>query len=237
MNICRRCKITINDDAMMCPLCHGILEDTDIEADEELDDPETYDSRSITYPDVTPVSRTLHFIMKLLIFASVVAGFTTVVINAVLFNGFWWSLIVCMSLAYGCFVVLYVFRTRKSLQKLIQVQMVVGILFLIALDFALGYSAWSVKYAIPIILVATDVSVAVIMLVGDDNWQSYVMTEIVTFLFSVVMIVLGVFVKVNILDVSIFSIGAVVITGLLLATTIVFGDRIIQNELRRRFHI
>ena len=106
--------------------------------------------------------------------------------------------------------------------------------FLVLWIIFLGYRGWSFEYALPILFVAVDIGIVVIMIVGIDGWQTYIMTEIVTTVLSFALIVLQLF---AVIDTSIFAVIAFIIDGSILLGTLMFGQRMISNEVKRRFKI
>ena len=229
---CIRCNIKIIDNTVECPLCHGVLE---VEHEvEKTDEQVEGESKSVTYPDVTDELRTMQFITRLAIFASIVAEVTVLIVNYMTFNGIYWSLIVGLGLIYGCITLVYSFKERRSLQRIIQVQMFLALILVVLLDYILGFKGWSFQYAIPLTLMGVDTTMAIFMIVGIDGWQNYIMTENVTFLLSILLIILH---FTGIVPTSLFAIIAACVTGFILLGTIMFGQRMISNELKRRFKV
>ena len=229
---CNRCNIEIMDDAIECPLCHGVLEDA---PDSDADTPQVEDvSRSLTYPDVSSSVHLLQLIVRIVIFTAIVAEVIVLIVNYMTFNGVYWSIIVGLGLLYGCATLLYSVLERKSMQRIIQVQMLLALLLVILLDVVLGYKGWSFKYVIPLILMGVDLGIVVLMFVGIDGWQTYIMTEIVTFLLSIVLMILH---FTHLVSTSYFTIISLAVTGLILLGTIMFGQNMISNEIKRRFRI
>ena len=229
---CNRCNIEIMDDAIECPLCHGVLEDA---PDSDADTPQVEDvSRSLTYPDVSSSVHLLQLIVRIVIFTAIVAEVIVLIVNYMTFNGVYWSFIVGLGLLYGCATLLYSVLERKSMQRIIQVQMLLALLLVILLDVVLGYKGWSFKYVIPLILMGVDLGIVVLMFVGIDGWQTYIMTEIVTFLLSIVLMILH---FTHLVSTSYFTIISLAVTGLILLGTIMFGQNMISNEIKRRFRI
>ncbi len=226
---CIRCKLNIEDDAIKCPLCNGVLEGS-VDDSHDLNQ----ESVSVTYPDVTNSLRTMQFIMRLVTFAAIVSEVVVLFVNYLTFDGIYWSLIVGLGLCFGVLTLLYCFRVRRSIQRIVQVEMFLGIILLILLDYLLGGEGWSFRYALPILFVAVDIGVVVIMIVGIDGWQTYIMTEIVTVILSLILIV---FHFTGIVQSSIFAVIALCITALILLGTFMFGQNMISNEVKRRFKI
>lgn len=82
MTKCNRCNIEILDDALVCPLCRGVLQrnqDEDMRAQQDIDEDdigmdeiEMYKSKSRMYPDVNPAMKKIKLVIKIFIFLSIV---------------------------------------------------------------------------------------------------------------------------------------------------------------------
>ena len=228
---CNRCNVDVVDEAIECPLCHEVL---DLDDEDKVENISDMVSRSATYPDVTVSLKIMKLVIRIVIFASVIAGITVLLVNYLSFNGVYWSLIVIAGLVYGNLTLLYSFRDRKSIQRIIQVQMLAAIVLLQILDYLLGSKGWSFSYALPILFVGVDVGMVVLMIVGIDGWQTYIMTEIVTFILSIVIFVMRLC---GLVKGSFFMIIAIAVTGIILLGTVLFGQKMVENELKRRFKL
>lgn len=241
MSKCLRCKVNIMDDAVMCPLCRGVLsqEDEAVGASQNGEETgrngeENYHSHAFTYPNVYPAIRRMQFIKRLVIFSSVVVECILLLVNYLTYNGIKWSLVTGVGLAYACFTLVYSFEQNKSLQKKLVVQLVFALAAFVLIDATIGYKGWSISLAIPSAVMAVELTVIVLMFVNQKNWQNYILTQIVLVLISLVMVLLGLF---GVTESNLLSIIAVAATGFLLLGTLVFGDKRAENELKRRFHI
>lgn len=226
---CIRCNVNIADDAIECPLCHGVLETG--KGDEHSIG---QDSTSLTYPDVTASLKWMQIVIRAVVFIALIIAVTVLIINYLTFNGVYWSLIVIAGLCYGIMTLLYSFRERKSVQKIIVVQMLLAIPLLIALDNLTGGEQWSFMYALPILFIAVDIGALVLMIVGIDGWQNYIMTEITTVLLSAILLI---FHFTGLIKTTLLAIIAVAVTGFILLGTVMFGSRMVSNEIKRRFKI
>lgn len=241
MSRCVRCKVNILDDAVMCPLCRGVLkrEQDEGQAEPEIDENDgvesnQYHSRSLSYPDIYPKIRMMQFVKKLSVFVAVLAECVLLLINYLTYNGVKWSLVTGVGLAYACFTLMYSFEQNKSLQQKLIVQLVFAFAAFVLIDATIGYKGWSITLAIPTAVMVVELTVIILMIVNHRNWQNYVLTVITLFLISIVMIVLALF---GIIEFNLLSIIAVAATGLLVLGMLVFGDKRAENELRRRFHV
>lgn len=225
----------------MCPLCRGVLQkEQDVKrAGSVSDEPDggkknQYHSLSVSYPDIYPVIRKMQFVKKLSIFVAVLAESVLLLINYLTYSGIKWSLVTGVGLAYACFTLVYSFKQNKSLQRKLLVQLVLAFAAFVLIDATIGYRGWSITLAIPTAVMVVELTVIVLMIVNNKNWQNYILTSIALFLISIVMVVLALF---DIIAFNLLSIIAAAATGLLVLGTLVFGDKRAENELRRRFHV
>ena len=232
---CIRCKLNINDDTMMCPLCNGVLVRDEAEfAAAEKNSDGTYVSRSVSYPDVAPALRRMQMAVRIAIFSAVIVAVVAMVVNYYTYKGIMWSLIVVLGLAYGCFTLLYSFSTRRSLQRIILVQALLALVSMVALDYLTGHQGWAVKFAIPIALMVIPAGVVVLMIINVESWQSYIMTEITCAVISVILLVLALF---KVINSTILLLIATGVSVAILSGTILFGSRLVSDEIKRRFRV
>lgn len=225
---CARCHVNIVDESIECPLCRGVL-DLPEGADAEM-------TRSVTYPAVSEKFKVMHFVIRLVFFVSVVASVVMALINYLTFDKVpkYWSLIAISALAFGYVTMVLLFKKKRSLQKTLILQAILCIIFICGLDAILGWSEWSVRYAIPIMFMAMDGSAVVLMIVIINGWQNYIITEIIVFVGSVALLILGL---THVLPMSVLTCVAAGVSALILFGTIVFGEKMISNEIMRRFRI
>lgn len=234
MNRCHRCNVNVLDDSVVCPLCNGVLETDKGENKAEQGDMEMYFSHSLMYPDVEPSMRRAKFVIKVFIFLSVVIETILILINYFTYTGLKWSLICGAAFAYMDFSLIYSFRRNKS-HRAKMLALALGAMTLVfVIDVALGYRGWSVNYGIPIIIMFMDVNILVLMLVNIHDWQNYILVQfgmlVISLLFAILIIP-------GIITHPVLAIVAAGVTALLLASTLVFGDKKATTELGRRFRV
>lgn len=231
MNNCRRCNVNIIDDAMICPLCNGVLERQIDHDNEEID----FESHSIMYPDVTLVTRRMKFIIRLAVFTSVLIEAILIIINYLTFNGVRWSIVCGAALAYICFTLIYTFQHNKGYKKKIMHQAVGVMAVCVVIDWALGYSGWSLAFAIPITVLAIDLAIFVMMMVNSAAFQVYIMMQVYTLVISVVAFLLVFFT--GLASFKVLAAVALGVSLVLFLGTVVFGDKSATSELSRRFRV
>lgn len=261
MSRCHRCNVDVLDDSMVCPLCNGVLDfdaskhrmesnkvqDDKVSDDEgqddseykdgenyEPDDIDAYNSRSIMYPDVEPAMKKIKFVIKLLAFISFIVECVLVLINYLNYNGFKWSIICGAAMFYMCFTVSYSFQHNTGHRSKMFFQALGAMALAVVIDFIIGYSGWSLNYAIPSAIMLLDVAILVLMMVNWSNWQSYIILQIAMLIISIIFMI---FVFVDIIDYPVLTIIATAVSGIILTGTLVFGDKKAVNELFKRFRV
>ena len=192
-------------------------------------------SKSVMYPDITPAMRRMRFVIKLTIFCSIVVEGVLILINYLTYSKVKWSALCGIGLAYACFSLIYSFRHNKSHRKKMLVQAIFIMPVLVLVDYILGYTGWSIDFAIPCVIAMLDIAILVLMIINTENWQSYILLQVYIIIICVILTILmltGKFFKHDF-----FMIIADVMSALLLGGTLVFGDRPATTELKRRFHV
>jgi hypothetical protein len=234
MSRCNRCKIEIYDDTLICPVCNSVVS-VDNEQTENAQENEKYPSHSVMYPDVTPVMRRIKFIVKLVVFLSVLVEGILIIINYNTGSRVKWSAVCGAGLAYICFTLIYSFMYNRGHRRKIMFQAIGVMILSVAIDWALGFQGWSLSFAIPCTLLAVDVAVVVMMVLNHNSFQLYLMMQIYTTVFSIVLV--AVILATGLTSFRILAFVAMGVSIVLLAGTVVFGDKKASSELRRRFRV
>jgi NRPS condensation-like uncharacterized protein len=166
----------------------------------------------------------------LLFFVGAVLG----MINYATYSGSLWSIIAIGLMAYTALTVEYSVLRHANLASKILLQTVAAQILLVALDHSAGYNGWSVNYGIPSTILFADLSIVFLILVNRMNWQSYFMYQIAVTVFSFIPLILW---ATGLLTRPFLALFTVTVTVIILAVTIVLGDRSVKTELKRRFHV
>ncbi len=221
MSKCRQCGIDVWDNVQACPLCKCVL---------ELDD-----NRRDGYPDIRFRTRKLTFAVRMILFISIILEVICGYFNYKFFNGIWWSVITGAGLAYIYFILHFAVLNDNAgyKAKIISIT-ILGILYVILIDYVVGYRGWSVNFVLPGGLLLVDVAIIILMLVNRRNWQSYIMLEILVIVLSVIPLVLILF---HIVTETFISGFTFTVSVLLFVGTVILGDKRARMELYRRFHV
>ena len=109
-----------------------------------------------------------------------------------------------------------------------------AIVMLLGIDYLTGYRRWSLDYVFPGGIIAIDLALFILILVNRRNWQSYMMSELLTILLSIVPVVL---LQMRIIHFPYLAWGSLGVSVFLFLGTLILGDQRARTELKRRFHI
>lgn len=230
MSLCPKCKINVLDDAVMCPLCHSVLErEAGNEAIEE--------SKSLMYPDISLKMKRSLLAIRITILASVVAEAICILVNYLTYEHvqFRWSLLTALGLLYGCFSLVVSGTRNRSHRRKIVVQLGVWLILLTGVDYTLGFRGWSVSIGYPVSIMATLFGVGILMIVRRRSWHSYLYVIIWLLLYSLLSLIPAFLIKV--ITFRLLNVIAALVSVTVLAALIIVGDRKAENELKRRFHV
>lgn len=220
MSKCRNCNVEILDETEFCPLCHSVLEQT-----EELEN---------MYPDARLKTQKLKFVARLYLFCALVIEFLLVVID---FNGenqVHWSVLAGLGFLYIYTVLRYAVLGKSGYRAKTIVLVLLAVLLTVAVDFITGYRGWSVDYVASGAIIVLDIIIIALMIWNRRNWQSYMMWQLSTILFSLVPAVLY---FAGIENNFYMAFLPLVVSVFLFVGTLMIGGRRASQELYRRFHI
>lgn len=224
MSRCKNCGVEILDRTDTCPLCHCVLE----QGGQSIEVPQTM------YPGVRGKVRRYRFWQNLLFFLSIVIESILIGINVLVGTELWWSLIVGMVLVYGNVLLQLAIAGRSSYEFKSVSLTIFAVLIMIGIDYLTGYRGWAINYVLPSGILFLDVGILILMMVNRRNWQSYMMSQIITILLSVVPVALLLLGYVTFPYLAVIAQAASVF---LFLGTLIIGDQRARTELKRRFHL
>ena len=211
----------VHDDVSVCPLCKCVL-DVDGQAESK-------------YPDIWAKNYVLKLVIRIYLFVAIVLEAVLVAINYFFFHGTYWSVVVGVILAYIYFTLAYtVSYSRAGYRMKIIVGVACGVLLLLVIDRVLGNNGWSMNYAFPAALLATDAVILGFIIFNRRNWQSYLSFQLAMVVFSIVPVLLSVL---GLVTAPMLSYVAAAMAVFSFLGTVIIGGRRATTELKRRFHI
>lgn len=229
MNRCRTCNVRIVDDTLICPLCNSVLV-----VEHKAGKDKTQKRKSGMYPNVRTVTRNLNFIIKLYMFLAIVLEAGLIIINYLTYNGIRWSAISGIAILYFYMTLRYSVQKNNGHKGVLFMQVIGGVIVTVFIDFIMGYRGWSVDYVLPSAILLLDLSIIIMMLVNIENWQSYILFQLLNVVFSIAILILW---KTGVSHFPILTFIAAGLSTVFFIGTLIFGDRTAKNELKRRFHV
>lgn len=221
MGRCRQCNVEILDNTQICPLCKCV-----VEQEEQMEN---------AYPDIRFRVRKLNLAVRIFLFAAILTEVLLVYLNYKFFNGIWWSVISGAGFAYLYFIARFaVLNDNAGYRSKFLLLTFAGIIYVILIDYVIGYHGWSVNFVLPGGLLFVDVAILFVMFLNRRNWQSYIILEISMIFLSMLPLIL---IWMNIVTESFISWFAFAVSVLLFLGTLIIGDKRARNELKRRFHV
>lgn len=220
MGRCRQCNVEILDYTQMCPLCKCVIEE---------------DTAENSYPDIRLRVRKLNLAVRIFLFAAILIEALLVYINWKYAPGIRWSAISGAGFAYIYFIARFaVLNDNAGYRSKFLALTIFGVLYVILIDYVIGYHGWSVNFVLPGGLLFIDAFILFVMFFNRRNWQSYIMLELFTIFLSAIPLLLMWF---NIVTETFISCLAFAVSVFLFLGTLIIGDRRARSELGRRFHV
>lgn len=220
MSKCHNCNIEILDEAISCPLCHSVLEQT-----EELEN---------MYPDARQVKQKLMFTCRIYLFCAIMLEFSLIGLCHELQSKVRWDFLAGIGLFYVWLVLRFAIIGKSGYRAKTIVLTILTVLLAIAVDLSIGYNGWSVDYVISSGILAVDIGIIVLMICNHRNWQSYIMWQLFMILCSAIPLVLYI---TGIEKLFIMAVLPAFVSIFLFLGTLLIGGRRAVVELKRRFHI
>lgn len=221
MKTCKRCKVIIREDSNICPLCRTVLTNIDEESIDKI------------YPSIDVNPHKYNIIKRIFLFVSILSAAGSILTNYLTYNGVIWSAITIAAIIYFWVIMSYSIKRNRNIASQILVQVVCTSILTIIMDNAIGYIGWSVNHVIPEIMILANVAVLILVFVNRMYWYTYVLNQIVI---AVCGLIPGVLFLCGVIKVPLPTILATATSFIVLVVMIIFGDKTIKSELKRRFH-
>lgn len=220
MKYCNNCKVHVAGNRKNCPLCQGIL------AGEKYQDE--------VFPKISFVYREHSLFFKVMLLVSIVIASVSAAINILLPQGGAWSLFILGGLVSVWASIITAINKRNNIPKNIVYQVMVISVIATIWDFLTGWKGWSITYVIPFVCFSAMASMAVISKVRRLYAEDYILYIIIDGLFGLVQIV---FIFTGGLSVLYPSLICIVTSIVSLSKILIFEEKILQAEIKRRLHL
>lgn len=221
MKSCNKCNVKILDDTNNCPLCKTPLTDFDGIVSENI------------YPKLEIKAKEYNFIKKIFFVFSLMCAAIAAFINYITYNGVLWSIILFAAILYIWAIIIRSIKNSMNVASKILEHAFFASILIVVIDNVLGYSGWAINYVIPELIILANIAIVILIIVNRMNWHNYVLYQIVIALFGFVPIILFLL---KVIQKPLLSIIAAAFSAVTLLVTILFSDKSVKSELKRRFH-
>lgn len=222
---CPSCEVIVRGDKLRCPLCGNAFPHADklLHTEEPLD----------VFPYVESSFKS-HLAVRILAFISIVTVLLSFAVTRFYVSEINWPLLILLGIGSMWVIVSNVLRKRRSISKTITWQVTLLSLLALLWDWVIGWQAWSIEYAIPIICAAATAAMFVIAQVRHLDARDYVVYLALTALFGLVPFL---FIVLGWVSLILPSLICVVLNATMLSAILVFQWESIMSELNKRLHI
>ncbi len=220
MKFCKSCNVSVTGKRKICPLCQGRL--TGDKAQEEI------------FPKISFVYTEHSLFFKVMLLTSIIAATVSVAVNILMPGGGAWSLFILGGLASVWASLITIINQRKNIPKNIVYQVMTISVTALIWDTLTGWRGWSINYIIPLVCVFAMISMAVISKIRKLHIEDYILYIIIDSLFGIVPVI---FIILGLLDVLYPSIICISTSIISLSTIIIFEDKSLKAEIKRRLHV
>ena len=231
MTRCPNCRTILLQGTDTCPLCHCVSEE--LSAEEQETARARY-GEGAPYPNAQRRQKLLRLWLRIILFTFISSEAILIVINHYTTPQIWWSAITAAALVYGYLFLLYWVRRDSGFAAKVGLQMIFTMILLWLIDRFTGNYGWALTWAIPGVILFGDGIVFLLMMLNRSRWFSYTLLLLVLGICSAAILSIEIAMKNQMI---ILPIICVVITDLYLVGTILFGERAVSRELKRRFHV
>jgi len=217
---CNNCKVEVVGNRKNCPLCQETLK-----GDKSQDE---------VFPQIMFVYKEHSFFFKILLLVSIIIASTTVALNILLNEWGAWSLFILGGLGSVWASLITAINKRNNIHKNIVYQVMIISVIAIVWDLLTGWRSWSISYVIPFVCFFAMLSMAVISKVLKLYIEDYIVYIIIDGLFGIIPIIFIFTGGVSVLYPSLICIVTSIIS---LSTILIFEDRKLLAEIKRRLHM
>ncbi|MDD2376056.1 MAG: DUF6320 domain-containing protein [Clostridia bacterium] len=221
MKICKNCKVKVISNNKGCPLCKTVLTPSDEKVIEDI------------YPIIKTNFKKYNMLTRIFLFLSILGAIVTIIINYATYNGLLWSVISIAFILYFWSIISHAIKHNINIAYKFLVQTICISLLTIIIDYIMGYTGWAVNYVVPELIITANIAVLILIIVNRMNWYNYV-------LYQMAIVILG------FIPLILFFLGiihepwsttiSVVVSLMILCGTMIFSDKNVKNELKRRLH-
>lgn len=220
MKHCTNCKVDVVGNRKNCPLCQETLKGDKHEED--------------VFPKILFVHREHGLFFKIMLLVSIVIATVSVAINILLPDRGAWSLFILGGLGSVWASMISAINKLNNIPKNIVYQVMIISVIAVIWDLLTKWKGWSITYVIPLVCIFAMISMAIISKVRKLYVEDYILYIIIDGLFGLIQII---FIFTGGLTALYPSLLCIVTSIISLSTILIFEEKKLRAEIKRRLHL
>lgn len=220
MKYCNNCNVNVVGKRKICPLC------------QERVSGDTYQEE--VFPRVLFVYKEYSQLFKFMLLISIIIATLAVSANILLPDTGAWSIFILGVLGSVWASLINLINQRKNIPKNIWYQVLTISAIALLWDFLMGWRGWSINYVIPLACVFAMISMAIISKIRKLHIEDYILYIIIDGLFGIIPVI---FILIGFLDVLYPSVICIATSVISLSTIVIFEEKSLIAEIKRRLHV
>lgn len=221
MQNCNNCKVSLKGSYKICPLCGGIVQDSEEKSEE-------------VFIHTPTIYQEFNVFIRIMLLVSICAIIICFAINAIFTKDSRWSLLVAAGILCMWISMLIIINKRNNIPKVIIWQVVIISILSVLWDRSIGWRGWSIDYVIPSVCVGAMIVMAISAKIIKVGVRDLIVYLFIDGIFGFVPIVFILFGGLNVTFPSIICVASSAIS---LTALILFQGDNIKSELNKRMHI
>lgn len=141
------------------------------------------------YPKIYNINKS-KIIMNVFLVLSILSAIICKIVNLLATKDFNWSMIVIIGIVYTWIIVIFALRRHTNISAYVLLEMICSIIAVIWIDNIIGYKAWSVNLALPIIVAASNVAMFVLTIAERKQYTKSAFYHLMIFMISFIPAIL-----------------------------------------------
>lgn len=188
---------------------------------------------NMLYPKLNHVKRN-NIILIISIAISIILIDVLLLINVLVDKTNHWSLLCVAGILYVYGTIIYTKKRNINIASNVFIQCLLVSLLIIAIDYFIGFSGWSLNVSIPIVVIVANSTLMILTIVSRKRYMKYAMYHVLTFLFSMIPLIL---MFIGIIQNKVLTIVSSSIAAFSLLLTIILCGRAMWIETKKRLHM
>ena len=173
-------------------------------------------------------------IVKILIIVSIVVSILLILLNKSINPKIPWSQLSIIGIIYVWITVIYAINKNTNIAAHVLLQTVLISILTVGIDYLLGFEKWSLYLSIPIVFITANISMFVLTIISYKKYLRYAIYQLSLCILSLIPVILLTENMIQKKTLSYIAIGVSIVNFVI---TIIFCQKDIREELKRKFHM